>query len=120
MVINNPNIASFFTGNATYPQGGARGNLGGLGSMGASSTSADYNTPTVTIPSASAGGTDLTAVAAASGSVVSNIGNLVRGVLSAEAAQNGIVAQRNLTAALSPGVIVAILGVIGYVLVTRK
>jgi hypothetical protein len=104
---NNPNVSQFYTGGATYGAGN-RSNLGSLGSISSASTSA----------SAPAGNMQSTASSIAS--LVASGNAAAKGILQAEAAQNAINAQKNLTSALTPGVITIGLAVLAYALVFRK
>ena len=68
----------------------------------------------------SAPSTNLQSTAASVASLANTAGSVAKGILQGEAAQNAINAQKNLTAALSPTVILAIIAVIGYVIVAKK
>lgn len=59
-------------------------------------------------------------IASSVSSLVSSGTAAAKGILSAEAAQNAINAEKNLTAALTPQVIIGIICVIGYVMVTGR
>jgi hypothetical protein len=123
---NNDGIAQFFTGSGTY-QGGNRSNLGamrmrkrGMGAIGASSTSAGPGTATVPTAGNAITTDGLSTTASSVASLTTSATSLVKGILGAESAQNAINAQKNLTAALTPGVLTLIIGVIAYALVTKK
>jgi mannose/fructose/N-acetylgalactosamine-specific phosphotransferase system component IID len=76
------------------------------------------------INASSTAGTSAGATAASIASTAASLANtgksVVTGVLQAEAAQNAINAQKNLTSALTPGVITMGLAVLAYWLVTKK
>lgn len=117
-IVDNQNIGWFHRGGMGRMRRGVR-NYGGLGSMNASSATSGYGSPPIqAIPTAS--GNDIGTLASGVNSIVTSIGQGVRGVLSAEAAQNAINAQRNLTTALSPEMITGIILVAGYLLISRK
>jgi len=110
--LNNPDINSFYNGGACFPRHVACSNMGlirrtrrrgvgSLGSFGASSSSAGPGTA-ATIASLAA------------------TGKRSDRRIAAEAAQNAINAQKNLTSALTPGVITMGLAVLAYWLVMKK
>jgi outer membrane lipoprotein SlyB len=72
------------------------------------------------INASSTAGTSAGNIAQTAASLVNTASGAVKGVLQAEAAQNAINAQKNLTSALTPGVITLGLFVLGYWLVTKK
>lgn len=101
-----------------------------MGLIGASSTSGTSagmgggSTPSVPysgVPYGADGGSINWGGIAQSAASIANTGRgVVQGVLQAEAAQNAINAQRNLTTALTPGVITIGLAVLAYFLISRK
>jgi hypothetical protein len=104
--------------------------LGALGSTSASDllsppTLVTSPTPPILLPpditgTSGSGSGSSTSIAQDIGSIASTAGNVVKGVLQAESAQNAINAQKNLTSALTPGVITMGLAVLAYWLVTKK
>lgn len=125
MPINNPQIRQFYEGNGTYGAA-TRSNMGrirrpGMGSIQASSSStgaAQTQIPNAGGNVANANGLQTTAQSIAS--LTNSATSLAKGVLQAEAAQNAINAQRNLTSALTPGMITLILLGIGYFVLVKK
>jgi hypothetical protein len=128
--LDNPDINSFYNGGGMFPGGVSRGSnmglirrtrrrgVGSLGSINASSSSAGPGTAVATTPTTS--GTSLADVAGSAASLAATGKAVVTGVLQAEAAQNAINAQKNLTSALTPGVITMGLAVLAYWLVMKK
>jgi len=118
---NNPDLTAFYAGNGVFPGGATRSNLGamrrarrrGVGSLGSVNASSSS-------PDSGSSGTSLTDIASAASTLATTASNTAKSVLQAEAAQNAINAQKNLTAALTPGVITIGLAVLAYWLVVKK
>ena len=121
---NNPDIQSFYSGNGTF-RPSTRSNMGrlrrrSLGSISATSlTNGDGGS---VVPTAGAGvsANGLSSTATSIASLTNSATSLAKGVLSAEAAQNAINAQKNLTAALTPGTITIIIGALLYMFISKK
>ncbi len=96
-----------------------------MGAINASSTAGSSDgiqgtyTPYPTNTS-SPGGSDLSAAAAAAASLVASGRSAATGILQAEAAQNAINAQKNLTSALTPGVITIGLALVAFFILSKK
>jgi hypothetical protein len=128
---NNPDIASFYQGaGGPYSNRSSRalavqmahtgGRLRrriGLGSVSSASVTSSPSSTNTGIPTA---GGSLQSTANSIASIGASAAALVKAGLQAEAAQNAINAQKNLTTALTPGVITIILGVIIYAVVVKK
>lgn len=124
--ISNPTIASFYSGPNPYSNrsGGSLGRLrtrvGRLGSItSASVTNSPTTTTNTSIPTAG-DSSSLQTTANSIASIGNTAASLAKAALQAEAAQNAINAEKNLTAALTPGVITIIIGVIAYAVLAKK
>ena len=120
---NNAQIASFYTGQGPYRNAmqsnmGRMRRPGRLGSITSASVTSSPGTGGATsVPTA---GGSLQSTATSIAQIGNTASNLVKGWLQAEAAQNAINAQKNLTAALTPGMITIILGALVYMMVAKK
>ena len=92
--------------------------MGRMGSIDASSTAGTSGGPSPVTGNSSS--TNWADVGAGIASVANTGKGIVQGVLQAEATQNAINAQRNLTSALTPQVITIGLALIAYFILTRK